>query len=42
MKAADVMISNVITVSPDASVQDVASILPANRISAVWRTGRNH
>jgi CBS domain-containing protein len=35
MKAADVMVSNVITVSPDTSVQDVAHILLANRISAV-------
>jgi CBS domain-containing protein len=35
MKAADVMISNVVTVSPDASVRDVANILLTNRISAV-------
>jgi CBS domain-containing protein len=35
MKAADVMVSNVITVSPEASVQDVADILLTNRISAV-------
>jgi CBS domain-containing protein len=41
MKAADVMISNVITVSPDASVQDVANILLTNRISAVPVAGGN-
>ncbi len=41
MNAADVMISNVITVSPDASVQDVANILLTNRISAVPVVGRN-
>jgi CBS domain-containing protein len=35
MKASDVMVSNVITVGPDATVQDVAEILLANRISAV-------
>ena len=35
MKAADIMVSNVITVAPDASVQDVATILLQNRISAV-------
>jgi CBS domain-containing protein len=35
MKAADVMVTNVITVSPDASVQDVARILLTNRISGV-------
>jgi len=35
MKAADVMISPVITVGPDATVQDVADILLRNRISAV-------
>ena len=35
MKAADVMVSNVITVSPEATVQDVANILMTNRISAV-------
>jgi CBS domain-containing protein len=35
MKAADVMVTNVITVGPDAQVQDVARILLANRISAV-------
>jgi len=35
MKAADVMVANVITVGPDASVQDVADILLTNRISAV-------
>ena len=35
MKAADVMVSNVITVRPDTSVQEVAEALLANRISAV-------
>jgi len=35
MKAADVMVANVITVGPDATVHDVAEILLANRISAV-------
>lgn len=35
MKAADVMVSNVITVAPDANVADVAQILLTNRISAV-------
>ena len=35
MKASDVMVSNVITIGPDASVQDVASLLLSNRISAV-------
>ena len=35
MNAADVMMSNVITVSEDASVRDVANILLTNRISAV-------
>jgi len=35
MKAADVMVSNVITVPPEASVLDVAKILVTNRISAV-------
>jgi len=35
MKAADVMVTNVITVAPDASVQDVARILLTNRISGV-------
>ena len=41
MKAADVMVSNVITVGPDASVQDVADILLTNRISAVPVVGSN-
>jgi CBS domain-containing protein len=41
MKAADVMVSNVITVSPEASVQDVANILLANRISAVPVVAKN-
>ena len=35
MNAADVMVTNVITVGPDACVQDVAHILLTNRISAV-------
>jgi CBS domain-containing protein len=35
MKAADVMVSPVITVSPECSVQDVAETLLDNRISAV-------
>jgi len=35
MKAADVMITNVIAVGPDACVQDVARILLDSRISAV-------
>jgi CBS domain-containing protein len=34
MNAADVMVSNVVTVAPDASVQDVAAILIRNHISA--------
>src|SRR5262245_47771541 len=35
MKASDVMVSNVITVGPDASVPDVAELLLRHRISAV-------
>jgi CBS-domain-containing membrane protein len=35
VKAADVMVTNVISVSPDASVQDVARVLLNARISAV-------
>jgi CBS domain-containing protein len=35
MKAADIMVSNVITVSPDKEVSEVAQILLANRISAL-------
>ena len=35
MKAADVMVSPVITLGPDATVQEVADILLRNRISAV-------
>ena len=35
MRASDIMVSNVITTGPDASVQDVASLLLSNRISAV-------
>jgi CBS domain-containing protein len=35
MNAADIMVTNVITVRPDASVKDVAEILLARRISAL-------
>jgi CBS domain-containing protein len=35
MNAADVMVTKVITVGPDACVQDVANMLLTNRISAV-------
>jgi CBS domain-containing protein len=35
MRASDVMATNVITTSPDASVQEVANILLTNRISAL-------
>ena len=35
MKATDVMVTNVITVGPEASVQDVARILLGARISGV-------
>ena len=35
MQAKDVMTSNVITVSPDTAVRDIAGILLTNRISAV-------
>ena len=35
MNAGDVMVTNVITVRPDATVQDIAKTLLANRISAV-------
>jgi CBS domain-containing protein len=35
MKAHDVMITHVITVSPNASIQDVAELLLENRISAL-------
>ena len=41
MKASDVMVSTVITVGPDASVQDVAELLLRNRISAVPVVGDN-
>src|ERR1043166_13421 len=41
MKAAAAMVSNAITVSPDATVQDVAEILLKNRISAVPVVGKN-
>ena len=41
MRAADVMVTNVITVGPDASVPDVARILLANRISGVPVVGAN-
>ena len=36
MKAADVMVTKVITVAPDASVQDVARILLTNRGLIRW------
>ena len=39
MKAADVMVTNVITVGPDACVQDVARILLESRISGVLVVG---
>lgn len=35
MNASDVMVANVITIRPDASVLDLADLLLANRISAV-------
>ncbi len=35
MKASDVMVSSVITVGPNNSVQDIAALLLSNRISAV-------
>lgn len=35
MKASDIMVSNVVTVTANAEVQEVAKILLANRISAV-------
>ena len=35
MNAADVMVTNVITVHPDTSVKEIAEILLANRISAL-------
>ena len=35
MKAADVMVSTVISVGPNTRVEEVAQILLANRISAV-------
>src|ERR1700687_1798201 len=35
MKASDIMVSDVISMSPDSNVQDVALILLTNRISAV-------
>ena len=40
MKANDVMVTNVITVSPDASIEDVAHLLLAHRISAVPVVGQ--
>jgi CBS domain-containing protein len=39
MKAADVMVSNVISVGSQASVQEVADLLLRNRISGVPVTG---
>ena len=41
MKASDVMVSNVITVGPDAYVPEVADLLLRNRISAVPVVGLN-
>jgi len=41
MKAADVMVRNVITVGPDACVQEVAHILLTARISGVPVVGSN-
>ncbi len=41
MKAADVMVTNVITVGPDACVQDVAHVLLSGRISGVPVVGPN-
>lgn len=41
MKASDIMVSTVITVGPDASVQDVADLLVRNRISALPVVGDN-
>ena len=35
MKASDVMVSTVITVGPNTTVQEIANILLFNRISAV-------
>jgi CBS domain-containing protein len=35
MKASDVMVANVVTVGPNARVEDVAGVLLSNRISAV-------
>jgi CBS domain-containing protein len=35
MKAADIMVTDVITVKPDSQVQDVAGLMLANRISAL-------
>ena len=40
MKAADVMVTNVITVGPDACIQDVARILLDSRISGNERIFR--
>src|ERR1700680_4353761 len=40
MRAADVMVTNVITVGPEASVQDVARILLEARISGVPVVGK--
>src|SRR5262245_37725055 len=41
MKAADVMVANVITVTPETSLREVADILLTNRISGVPVLGRN-
>src|SRR5262245_45135205 len=42
MKAADVMVANVITVAPETSLREVADILLTNRISGVPVLGRNN
>ena len=41
MKASDVMASNVITVGPNACVQEIADLLLRNRISTVPVVGAN-
>ena len=41
MKASDIMVSKVVTVSPNASVGDAANLLLANRISALPVVGEN-
>lgn len=41
MKASDIMVSNVITIGPEATVRDVANLLLTNRISAVPVVGES-